>query len=87
MAQTIKDAGYRPIEDRVELRLTGKMVKHGNGLAVELDQMQASTTLTIIPAKDDPDTAAHLERHVGETVEIEGGWQPPSVGRGRAPWR
>ena len=84
MAQTIKDAGYKPIEDRVELFVTGKVVKQGDGLVLELDRMQSPTTLSIVPAKDDPDTAAHLERHVGETVELEGGWQPPSEGQGPA---
>ena len=76
MAQTIKDAGYKPIEDRVELIVTGKVVKQGDGLVLELDRMQSPTTLSIVAAKEDPDTAAHLERHMGETVELEGLWEP-----------
>ena len=81
MLQTIKDAGYQPIPDRTELRITGKVVKQGDHLAVELDQMRTPVVLPIVPAKDDPDTAAHLQRHVGDTVELEGHWQPPAAGQ------
>ena len=78
MAQTIRDAGYKPIPDRVELLVTGKVVKQGDGLVLELDRMQSPTALSIVAAKEDPDTAAHLGRHVGETVELEGFWEPAS---------
>lgn len=79
MQQTMKDAGYKPIEDRVELTVTGKVVKQGDGLAIEVDGLKTPVSLRITAAQDDPDAAAHLERHVGETVELEGGWQPAPV--------
>jgi hypothetical protein len=85
MQQTIKDAGYKPIEDGVDLRVTGKVVKQagapGAALAVQLDGMKTPTTLPVVAAKDDPDTAAHLNRHLGHTVELEGQWQPAPEGQ------
>jgi len=76
MVQTIKDAGYKPIEDGVELVVTGKVVKQGDALVLEIDRLKTPVILTVVAAKDDPDTAAHLLRHVGETVEVEGRWSP-----------
>lgn len=75
MFETIKDAGYQPMLDRTELRVSGKVVKQGARLAIVLDRTQADRTLWVVAAKDDPDTAAHLARHVGDTVEVEGVWQ------------
>lgn len=76
MHATIKEAGYQPIADRTELRVSGKVVKQGDRLAIELDKMQAPRTLLITAAKDDPETAEHLARHLGQTVELAGTWQP-----------
>lgn len=80
MTETIHKAGYKPIEGQVELIVTGTVVKQADGsgaqLAIELDQMQAPATLTVVAAKGDPDTAEHLNRHLGEHVEVEGLWQP-----------
>ena len=81
MEQTIKDAGYKPIEDGVQLRVSGRVVKQGDRLTVELDAMRVPAALLVVAAKDDPDTAAHLERHVGNTVELEGQWQPTPEGK------
>jgi hypothetical protein len=75
MQQTIKEAGYQAITDRTDLVVTGKVVKQGERLALEVDKVKSPVTLQIVAAKDDPDTAAHLERHVGQTVELEGAWQ------------
>jgi hypothetical protein len=75
MHGTIKEAGYTAVPERTELIVTGKVVKKGDRLALEVDRLKTPTTLLIVPAKDDPDTAAHLERHLGETVELEGLWQ------------
>lgn len=82
MHQTIKDAGYQPIVDRTELRVTGKVVKQGDGLAIELDKMATPRTLLVTAAKDDPETAAHLARHLGETVEVDGTWLLSADGKG-----
>ena len=81
MQQTIKKAGYTPIPEGTELRVSGKVVKLGDRLTVELDGMKAPVALPVTAAKDDPETAAHLGRHVGETVELEGNWQPPADGQ------
>lgn len=82
MHQTIRDAGYQPIVDRTELVVTGKVVRQGDGLAIALDGVKTPVTLVVAPAKDDPDTAAHLQRHVGDTVEVEGLWQATAAGSG-----
>jgi hypothetical protein len=37
--------------------------------------MRAPLSLRIVAAQEDAETAAHLERHVGDTVEVEGRWQ------------
>ena len=84
MTRTIKDAGYTPMPETNALIVTGKVVKQDAGLAVELDKMRAARTLLIIPAKDNPDTAAHLQQHLGETVELEGQWQPAADEKGPA---
>lgn len=76
MQQTIKDAGYQPGEDPITLRVTGKVVRQAEGLALELDSMKTATTLLVVPAKEEAETAAHLEQHLGQTVEVEGRWQP-----------
>jgi hypothetical protein len=75
MQETIKDAGYQPIPDRMELVVTGRVVKQANRLTLEVDQLNAPATLLIVPAKEHPGPAAQLERHVGERVELEGLWQ------------
>jgi hypothetical protein len=84
MQETIKEAGYQPILDRTELVVTGKVVKQGDRLVLEVDKLKTPTTLLILPAEDDPDTAAHLERHLGETVELEGLWRAPAEGSASA---
>jgi hypothetical protein len=76
MQQTIRDAGYQPIEGGVELRVTGKVVKLGDRLTLELDSMKAPAVLTVIPSKESAETAPHLERHVTQAVDVEGQWQP-----------
>ena len=80
MQKTIKDAGYTPIPENVDLVVTGKVVRQGAELSIELDKARQAATLTVTAARDDPDTAAHLERHIGETVEVEGRWQPTPPG-------
>jgi hypothetical protein len=83
MQETIRDAGYKPIEDGIELRVTGKVVKQGDQLALELDGMKTPLVLTLLPAKDDPETAAHLEqKHLGKLVEVGGRWQPAEGRKG-----
>lgn len=81
MQQTIKDAGFKPIENGIELRVSGKVVKQGGQLTLEVDKLTAPITLQLIPAKDDPDTLDHLNRHVGEMVELDGSWLPPEEGK------
>jgi hypothetical protein len=77
MQQTIKDAGYKPIEDGVELRVTGKVVKQGEALAIEVEGLKTPITIPLVAATDDTGTVAHLrEKHVGQTVDVEGTWKP-----------
>jgi hypothetical protein len=75
MQQTIKQSGYQPIEGGVELRASGKVVKQGERLILELSGMKAPAVLTVVPSKENPDTAAHLERHLTQAVDVEGQWQ------------
>jgi hypothetical protein len=82
MQQTIKDAGFKPIENGVELRVTGKIVKSGETVTMQLDGMKTSVTLLVVAAKEDADTLAHLvEKHLGTTAEVTGQWQPPAEGQ------
>lgn len=81
MQQTVKDAGFKPIENGVELRVSGKVVKQGDQLTLEVDNLTTPLTLHLTAAKDDPDTLDHLNRHVGEVVELDGSWQPPEEGK------
>lgn len=81
MLQTIKDAGYQPILDRTELRVSGRVVKQGDRLALELDKMQSPRTILLTAAKDDQDTVLHLERHLGQPVEVEGAWTVGEEGK------
>jgi hypothetical protein len=80
MQSTIKNAGYTPIPDDVTLVLTGRIVQQAEGLTVELDGMRMPVALQVVAAKEDAETAAHLARHVGDRVELEGRWQSPSAG-------
>jgi hypothetical protein len=81
MEQTIRDSGYTPFDDGVELIVTGVVARKDGRLVLELDRMRTARTLEVAAAKDDPDTAAHLERHVGDLVEVEGEWLPEGEGR------
>jgi hypothetical protein len=77
MQQTVKDAGFKPIEDGVELRVTGKVVKSGEKLTLEIEGMKMPVAVVLIAAKDDPDTIEHLEeKHLGAPVELTGQWRP-----------
>jgi len=76
MHTTIKDAGYTPMPDRTELVVTGKVARQEGKLELEVDNLKTPVTLLLAAAKADPETAAHLERHLGETVELEGLWLP-----------
>lgn len=77
MQQTIHDAGYKPIEGGVALWVTGKLVKVGEGLALELDEMKSPVTLSLAVSKEARELLNQLGSHSGETVELEGQWQPP----------
>jgi hypothetical protein len=79
MQSTIKEAGYTPIPEGVDLVVTGKVVQGPNGRVLELDRMRSPLTIQIVASKENAETAAHLERHVGDTVELEGRWQPPPL--------
>ncbi len=80
MLEKIREAGYKPIEDQVELVVSGTVVKRGDTLLLELDGMKSPTSLSVVAAKEDPDTAVQLNRHVGDQVEVEGLWKPDPQG-------
>jgi hypothetical protein len=82
MARTIKDAGYKPLDDGVELRVSGTVVKSGDGLALELDSMKAPLTLPIVVTGGDPKSAVPLgDEQVGQVFELVGRWQPATDGK------
>lgn len=80
MQKTIQEAGYTPIPEAVDLVVTGQVVRRDGGLAIQLDKMPSPVALRVVAAKEDPETAAHLERHLGDRVALEGRWQPPAAG-------
>ena len=83
MLQTVKDAGYKPVENGVQLQVTGTVVKQGDALALELGGMTAPVTLPLVPAKEDPNPAAQLaEKYVGQALQVTGRWIPPADGKG-----
>ena len=80
MEDTIKRAGYTPMPERIDLRLTGKLVKQEDRLALELVGMQSPLALAVAPA---PGAAGgELTSRVDQVVELEGRWQPPANGGG-----
>ena len=85
MQQTIHDAGYKPIEGGVALRVSGKLVKQGEvsgaGVALELDGMKSPISLTLAAAKEAPDLLSQLASRVGEAVELEGRWSAGEAGQ------
>jgi hypothetical protein len=81
MLQTIHDAGFKPVPDDIRLTLTGKTEKRGGTLVLVLDRMKTPVELTVVPHSSTPDTAPHLARHVGETVQVDGYWQPGGSGK------
>ena len=82
MLRTIEQAGHGVIEDSVELRVTGKVVKGDGGLTLEVDGLKTPLSLALVAAESDPGTLAHLEAHVGERVELEGRWRAAKDGSG-----
>jgi hypothetical protein len=81
MLAKVKDAGFKAVPEDVRLTVTGKVEKRGEALVIVLDRMKTPVELTVLADKANPDTAAHLQRHAGETVELEGLWQPTSPGQ------
>jgi hypothetical protein len=77
MQDTVKESGFTPMPENVGLVVSGKVVRRAEGFALELDRMKSALVLPLTGTKDDPDTVAHLERHLGQTVGLEGLWQPP----------
>ena len=75
MQQTIKEAGYTPVGEEIRLRVSGKVVKEADAVLIEVDGMSSPIKLRLTAAKEEAEALAHLERHAGETVEIEGKWQ------------
>lgn len=82
MQQTIQDAGYKPIEGGVTLRVTGKLVKEGERLSLELDGMKSPITLLLTASKEAPDLLTQLGARSGEAVELEGRWSAAPSGPG-----
>lgn len=80
MLQTIKAAGYPPVPEDVRLTASGVVRKREADLVLELDGMKQPLVLALVPAKDDADTFMHLEeRHLNQTVTLQGLWQPPGA--------
>jgi hypothetical protein len=75
MQDTIRRSGYTPILDEVEIRLSGKVVRHGKGLAIEVHGLKAPVRVPVVSNAEHADAAVHLERHVGERVEVEARWK------------
>lgn len=80
MQRTIREAGYRPMDGVVEMRVTGRLILRSGSLALELDGMQAPTSLAVVGAGEGSGATAQLELLLGQTVELEGRWQPPPPG-------
>ncbi len=80
MQQTIREAGYRPIEDNVGMTVSGRIEKQGDNLILDPNGMQDQVRFRLTPAAGNPDIAIRLETLSGETCELEGGWTPPRGG-------
>ena len=80
MQRAIREAGYAPVPDRIELTVTGRLSRQAAGYRVELDGMRISPILPVRGANDAEEVASRLERHVGELVELTGRWQPGPAG-------
>ena len=74
MQDTIKRAGYTPIPEKIDLRATGKLVKQEDHLMLELDGMKSPLILPLAAG------SSQLTERLGQTVELEGRWQPPPSG-------
>jgi hypothetical protein len=74
MLKTVKEAGFTPVPEQVEVLLTGRVVRRDGKLAIELDRMRKPLTLLVAPDPQSADGPPHLERHVDQTVELEGLW-------------
>ncbi len=72
----MNDAGYRPIEGVIDLRVTGTVAKQRDRVVLELVGMKNPTTLVVLPARENPDTAPRLDLHVSQMVDVEGRWLP-----------
>ncbi len=81
MLVTIKEAGFTAVPEQVELVVSGKVAREGDQLVLVLDRLKTPVSLPITAARENPETAAHLARHVGETVDLEGLWQPAPTGQ------
>ena len=77
MLETIDDAGYKPGDSGITLRLTGRVIQTGESLSLELDRMKTAVVLRLSPSQEAPETLHHLrEKHLGQVVEVEGRWEP-----------
>jgi hypothetical protein len=80
MLQTVNDAGYKNVEDGVEVTVSGKVLKQRDQLSLELQGMKSPRMLRLV-AQDDSEILRHLDHHVGESVTLEGRWKLPGQGK------
>ena len=81
MLATIKEAGFTAVPEQVELVVSGKVAREGDRLVLVLDKLKTPVSLPLTAAQENPETAAHLERHLGESVDLEGSWKPAPAGQ------
>lgn len=76
MQNTIREAGYAPDPERIGLRVSGKVVADGNGLALDLDRMKKPVRLPLATWKPAPGALDDLQTQLGRVVTVYGYWRP-----------
>ncbi|MFN3649508.1 MAG: hypothetical protein ACK47B_07980 [Armatimonadota bacterium] len=76
MWETIRDAGYTPIPEQTELRVTGTLAREADRLVLRLDKMRHPVELPLTAAEGHAELLSQLEKQVGQGVELEGLWKP-----------
>lgn len=78
MQEMIKDTGFQPVPDQVELTATGTLVRGEKGLRLTLDGMKDPVAILVSPPPPAGSNALDLEPFLGRPVEVEGKWKAAS---------
>jgi hypothetical protein len=75
MMRAVRDAGFTPVPEDVQLIVTGALEEREGRFVLVLDHMKEPRTLTCLPAGPGDALERALAQNAGRAVQIHGHWQ------------